>query len=115
MCATLGSGLGRMPDAVCNRKGEAPRCAAAFTGAEKNWPVASIDRPKQHNLGSFRETSMPMHNQTAGNSYTRFMQAVNEELTKFECSEREFRKRSAKSGKSGYRCRSKDTTPRSNG
>lgn len=34
---------------------------------------------------------MPMHNQTAGNSYTRFMQAVNEELTKFECSERDLK------------------------
>ena len=36
---------------------------------------------------------MPERNQTARNSHARFMQAVNEELTKFECSERKFRKK----------------------
>jgi len=36
---------------------------------------------------------MPARNQAAGNSRTRFMRAVNEELTKFECSEREFGKK----------------------
>jgi hypothetical protein len=36
---------------------------------------------------------MPERNQAARNSHARFMQAVNEELTKIECSERKFRKK----------------------
>ena len=36
---------------------------------------------------------MSKRNQTARNSHARFMQAVNEELTKFECGERKFRKK----------------------
>lgn len=36
---------------------------------------------------------MPARTQTAGTSHTRFMRAVNEELTKFERSEREFRRK----------------------
>jgi hypothetical protein len=39
------------------------------------------------------EASMPARNQTACNSHARFMQAVNEELTKFEWSERKLRKK----------------------
>lgn len=36
---------------------------------------------------------MPGRNQTTRNSHARFMQAVNEELTKFKCSEQKFRKK----------------------
>jgi hypothetical protein len=36
---------------------------------------------------------MPARNQAADNSRIRFMRAVNEELAKFECSEREFRRK----------------------
>ena len=36
---------------------------------------------------------MPARTQTAGSSRTRIMRAVNEELTKFERSEREFRQK----------------------
>ena len=36
---------------------------------------------------------MPARTQTDGSSHTRFMRAVNEEFTKFERSEREFRQK----------------------
>ncbi|OAE99657.1 hypothetical protein AYJ54_32740 [Bradyrhizobium centrolobii] len=36
---------------------------------------------------------MPPRDQAADNSHAQFMRAVDEELSKFECSEREFRRK----------------------
>jgi hypothetical protein len=55
--------------------------------------IASVDDQANNGLRTRLGGRMPERNQTRRNSHDRFMQAVNEELTKFECSEREFRKK----------------------
>ena len=52
---------------------------------------------------------MPARNQTADASHADFMRAVNDELTKFERSEREFRKKDRDERAKSCSCRWKNT------
>ena len=55
---------------------------------------------------------MPARTQAGGTSRTRFMQAVSEELTKFERCEREFRKKHHDKRAKGLRMSVETATPK---
>jgi hypothetical protein len=72
----------------------------------ENRPLGRRDRKR------LWRSSWPARTQAGGTSRTHFMQAVNEELTKFERCEREFRKKDRDERAKGLQMPIETTTPK---